>query len=170
LVDQFCMGLRRGSGKTASTHRSLSASDHPWRFAARLSGLFTLLIVPFAIWATGAKLDTLIGLAYIYAIALLVAGLLLHLTKPLGRYRRFGERVKRQRRPWRAAAGTAYSLATGSALRMAEPDWSRVHVILFAALSGAVFFVVFGLIGRFVGDPPGEPDPAKRGPSRYEPI
>jgi hypothetical protein len=164
------MGLPQGLKNAVSIPRPLSASAHPWRFAAQLSGFFTLLVVPFAIWATGAQPGTLIGLALTFVLGFLIAGPLLLLTKPVGRFGRFGERVKRQRRPWRAAAGTAYSLATGSALRMAEPGWSRVHVILFAALSGAVFFVVFGLIGRFVGDPPGEPDPNDPSPSRYKPI
>jgi hypothetical protein len=159
-----------GQGEAETGPNSHPTVAHPWRLAAQLNGAFAVLILPFAIAATGAGATTLVGLAMIFAIGFPLAGFLLLMARPLTRIRLLRARVRRQRRPWRAAAGTAYSFATGEALRLGEPGWSRAHVILFAAMSGAVFIVVFGVIGRFVGDPPTEPGAIENGPVRYRPT
>jgi hypothetical protein len=133
-----------------------------------------LITVPFAIFAVGAGLDALVGLSFIFVVGFLATGAFLVAARPLGRFGNFGVAIKRQRRPWRAAAGTAYSFSTGAALRMREPDRSFTHVVLFAALSGLGMFLLFGLLGRFVGEPPDHVEevlPAeRRPPERYRPI
>ena len=48
----------------------------------------------------------------------------------------------------------AVSAVEGNALRLAAPNWSLLQVAGFAILMGLGVFLFFGVIYKFVGDPP----------------
>ena len=125
-----------------------------------MSALFTVLISPFALWATG--LDAFIGLLFVFVFGVLLGGLLLVAARPLRRGR-FGTAVMRRRHPWQAAAGTAVSIAAHYVIRLAAPGEHPVQVLAMAALVGLGAFILFGLMFKFVGSPP--PRAAEQRPS-----
>jgi peptidoglycan/LPS O-acetylase OafA/YrhL len=133
---------------------------HPWRFAVLLSALFTALISPFALWATG--LDAFIGLFFIFVFGIVLGGVLLVAANPL-RIGRFGTALRRRRHPWQAAAGAAVSVAAHYVIRLADPGENPAQVLATSALVGLGAFILFGLLFKFVGDPP--PRAAEQRPS-----